>query len=98
MIACATEESVVMRRACAAIVEAVGAIMFLAIACTLASCSVADAPARGYEPGDVDVSDIDIQYADLDPADTELELEEAEKFTDLKLSVFSRSWLPRTNT
>jgi hypothetical protein len=98
MMTCATTEDVVLRRACAAILEAVGAVMFMAIACTLASCAVADAPSPANGPRAIDASNTFVHFVDLEPADTELELEEAERFTDLKLGVFSRTWLPRTNT
>jgi hypothetical protein len=83
--------------------NAVGAMLLLwAIACTPAPRAVANAlppaaepPAEGPFAGDDFVS---LQHAILDDADMILEVDEAERFTNLHLSVFRKVYSTRTTT
>jgi hypothetical protein len=101
----ATHDYTAMYRACAAMMDTVGTLMiFFACACMLVSGAVADAPAFasanisiGEQEAEADLHYV-ISFNNLDEEDTKLEIEEAERFTDLKLSVFSRIWRSRTNT
>jgi hypothetical protein len=98
----ATEGHIVICRACAGAMEAVEAMLLLwAIACT-PSGAVANAlsPATG-PPAEAPIAgdgNIPAQHAILDDADMSLEVVEAERFTNLSLSVFRKIYRTRTTT
>jgi hypothetical protein len=83
-----------MCRACTKTTDAAGMMMlFLALACTIASRTVAEA----YPTAEGPIFKIP-EYFDLQANDLELEVEEADKFTDLPISIFQRIFLSRANS
>jgi hypothetical protein len=78
--------------------DAVGTVMiFLACACMLVPVAAFANISIGAPETGSDLHYV-ISFNNLDDEDIKLEMEEAERFTDLKLGVFSRSWRSRTNT
>jgi hypothetical protein len=85
-------------RSYAAATNAAGIMMvFLALACNLAPHTVAEAypPAEG--PTSENIIYTTPRYIDLQDGDMQLEIEAAERFTELPLSIFQRVFLSRTN-
>jgi hypothetical protein len=87
-----------MCRLCAGAMEVVGAMLLLwAIACTPSrAVAKTQSPAAG-PPAEGPIADDDY-FSYLDDADMSLEVEEAERFTNLPLSVFRKIYRSRTTT